>query len=76
MVAPTTLWIMLINKTAAAQNNLSLSIANFSPGAAGKAYQSIGTTSPHALTDVAVTNGGLTVSLPARSINLLVIPKG
>ena len=74
--APPTLWIMLINKTATAQNNLSLSIASFTPGATAKAYQSIGTTSPHGLTDVAISNGGLTVSLPARSINLLVVPKG
>jgi hypothetical protein len=74
--APTTLWIMLINKTATVQNNLSLSIANFSAGATARAYQSIGTTSPHALSDVAVANGGLTVSLPARSINLLVVPHG
>jgi hypothetical protein len=73
---PATLWIMLINKTAAAQNNLSLSIANFSAAATAKIYQSIGTTGPHALTDLAVANGSITVSLPARSINLLVVPKG
>jgi hypothetical protein len=71
--APSTLWIMLINKTAADRDNLTLSIANFTPGASGKLYQSIGTTSPHPLSDVAVTNGSLTVSLPARSINLLLV---
>jgi hypothetical protein len=74
--APNTLWIMLINKTAAAANNQTLSIAGFAPGATAKAYQSIGTTSPHALADIAVANGSLTVSLPARSINLLVLSKG
>jgi hypothetical protein len=73
--APAKLWIMLINKTATAHNSLTLSIANFSAGATAKAYQSIGTTSPHALADVAIANGDLTVSLPARSINLLVVSK-
>lgn len=73
--APTVLWIMLINKTTAAQNNVSLSIASFSPAAKAKAYESVGTTSPRALTDVAVANGGLSVSLLPRSITLLVITK-
>jgi hypothetical protein len=73
--SPSTLFIMLINKTAAAQNNLTLSIANFTAGATAKAYQSIGTTGPHALPDVAIAGGTLTVSLPARSINLLVATK-
>jgi hypothetical protein len=74
--APATLWIMLINKTATAQNGLALSIANFSAGSTAKLYQSIGTTSPHALADVPISNGSVTVSLPARSINLLVVAKG
>jgi hypothetical protein len=70
--APTTLWIMLINKTATDRSNLTLSITSFTPGSAAKVYQSIGTTGPHALPDVATTNGTITVSLPARSISLLV----
>jgi hypothetical protein len=74
--APSTLSIMLINKTATAQNNLALSIASFTTAATAKVYQSIGTTGPHALPDIAVSGGGLTVSLPARSINLLVLTKG
>ena len=71
--APSALSIMLINKTATAQSNLTLSIANFAAGANAKVYQSIGTTGPHALADVAIANGALTVSLPARSINLLIV---
>jgi hypothetical protein len=71
--SPRTLWIMLINKTASAQNNLSLAITNFTPGASAKIYQSVGTSGPKALADVAVSSGSLAVSLPARSINLLVV---
>ena len=70
--SPSTLWIMLINKTGTAQDDLTPSIASFAPGPTVKIYQSIGTTGPHALPDLAVTNGGLTISLPVRSINLLV----
>ncbi len=73
---PTKLWIMLINKTATAQNNLALSIANFSAATSAKVFQSIGTTGPHALADIPIANGSVTVSLPACSINLLVVAAG
>lgn len=74
--APSKLWIMLINKTTSAQASLAVSIKSFSAGATAKAYQSTGTTGPHALADVSISGGSATVSLPALSITLLVVPKG
>ena len=71
--APTRLWVMIINKTSAAQNGVALQIANFAPGAAAHLYQAAGGGAPTKLGDLPVTSGGLTVNLPALSTNLLVI---
>ncbi len=82
--SPTKLWVMIINKTATDQSNLSVTINHFTPGATAQLYQykSVGTGGganlglPVLVGSVPVTNGSVTISPPELSINLLVIPAG
>ena len=72
--APTTLWVMVINKTTSTQSNIGLKIDHFTPTmtSAGM-YQSVGTATPKAVSSVPISGGQLTLTLPALSINMLVI---
>jgi len=70
---PTTLWVMIINKTTKSLNDQQLRINNFSTGVRAQMYQSTASNAPKKLTDVSISNGLATVSLPALSINLMVV---
>ena len=68
------LTVLLINKTAQAQAG-HLGIVGFAPGAAAKTYTfAAGAAAIVHGADLAVTDGKLAVSLPARSMAMLVVP--
>ncbi len=73
--APTTLWVMLVNKMTSTQH-VNVQVANFTPGASVHLYQATPTTGPTALSDAAVANGTFQASLPEYSITMAVVPKG
>jgi hypothetical protein len=82
-MTPTTLWVMIVNKTESEQDGLGVIIKNFTPGSTAQLYQykSVGTSGPNVampalVGSLPVTNGEVTVSAPLLSINLLVIPAG
>jgi Glycoside hydrolase family 44 len=73
--APTTLWVMIINKMTSTQH-VTVDVASFTPAANAHVYQSTPTTGPTPLPDVAVSGNAFQVSLPQYSISLVVVPKG
>ena len=68
------LTVSLINKDPAGPAPVTVSVANFTPRAAAQAWQLTSANAITRLTDVAVTKGALTLTLPAQSVTLLVIP--
>jgi len=70
---PTTLWVMIINKTTNVLSNQQLQINHFTNSGIAHMYQATASNAPIKLADVAMSNGSVTVSLPALSINLLVV---
>jgi len=72
--APTTLWVMLVNVGGSAQNNLSVSLQNFTAGAKAKVYRMVNGAPPAADTDATISNNVVSgLSLAAGSVALLVI---
>jgi hypothetical protein len=67
------LTVVVINKDTAALA-APLSIAHFDAGGAAKVFQVIGGGAPTAQPDVPISGGALTLSVPARAMQLLVIP--
>ena len=69
------LTVTVINKDPSATAPVTVSVANFTPGAAAQAWQLTGASAAIArVADVAVKAGALSVSLPPQSVTLLVIP--
>ena len=69
------LTVMVINKSPFAPSAVTLSLAHFTPGPAAQVWQ---LTSANAITraaDAPVTAGALTLSVPAQSVTLFVIPR-
>lgn len=72
---PTTLWVMLVNVSGAAQSNLTITIDNFTPGASAQLYRMTGGTAPAADASATISGGKITgVSLPAGDAALFVVP--
>ncbi len=68
--------VIIINKGAAAQSP-ALGLHNFQPGASAKIFQHVaGGATLAAQPDLPVTGGKVTLSLPAKSITLVVVPHG
>ncbi len=73
---PTKVWIMLVNVSGAAQNNLSIAVQNFVPTGQAQVYRMAGGAPPAADTAASVTSGGITgFSLPNNSVALLVMTR-
>ena len=68
------LTVTLINKSPSASAPVTVSLANFLSGLAAQAWQLTSANAITRLTDVAIKNSTLTVTLPAQSVTLLVIP--
>lgn len=68
------LTLMLVNKATAAAST-TVEIRSFSPAAAAPVYQLRSTNTIARLADAAVSGGRATLSLPAQSITLLVVPR-
>ena len=68
------LTVTVINKSPSGAAPVTVSLANFTPGAAAQAWQLTSADAITRLADVAVNNGALTASLPAQSVTLFVIP--
>ena len=69
------LTVMVINKSPFASSAVTLSLAHFLPGPTAQVWQ---LTSANAIThaaDAPVTAGALTLSVPAQSVTLFVIPR-
>jgi hypothetical protein len=73
--APTSLWIMLVNKMTSTQK-VTVQLANFTPGPTAKVYQAAQAAGPAPLADAAVSNASVQVSLPQYSVTMVVVPKG
>ena len=67
------LTIMVINKTLTGTTPVSLNIANFKAGGSAKVWQVSSPAIVHQ-PDVAVTSGGINLTVPASSITLFVVP--
>jgi hypothetical protein len=71
---PTKVWVMLVNVSTAAQNNLSLTLNNFTPTGSALVFRSVGGAPPTAGTAATITNGSITgLSLATNSVTLLVM---
>jgi len=71
---PTKVWVMLVNVSGAAQNNLSITLENFAPTGPAQVYRMVGGAAPAAGTAVTLSNGSITgFSLASNSVALLVM---
>jgi hypothetical protein len=69
---PTKLWVMLVNVSTAAQNNLTITLKNYTPTGMAKVYKSTAGGVPTAGTSVAVNAGTITgISVAQNSVVLL-----
>jgi hypothetical protein len=74
--SPTKVWVMLVNVSTAAQNNLSITLQNFTPTGSAQVFRSVGGMPPKADTAATITNGTITgFSLASNSVVLLVMSK-
>jgi hypothetical protein len=73
---PTKVWVMLVNVSGTAQNNLSITVQNFMPTGTAAVYRTDGSNPPAAGAPVTVTGGNITgFALPKNAIALLVMSK-
>ena len=74
--SPTTLSVMLVNVSGSAQSNLTITLDNFTAGAAARVYRMVNGAPPAADTSAAISGGVISgFSLASDSVALLVIPK-
>jgi hypothetical protein len=74
--SPTKVWVMLVNVSGAKQDNLSITVQNFTPAGSAAVYLADGSHAPAASAAVPVSAGSITgLSLPSNSIALLVMSK-
>ena len=69
------LTVMVINKNPSAAATPTLALAHFTPGPSAQVWQLTSANSITRLADAPVTSSGLTLSVPAQSVTLLIIPK-
>ena len=74
VAVPRTLWVMIVNKTESGRSDLALEIERFAPGPEAIEYQSTGASPPRKVSNIAIRQNRMVLSLPALSISLLVIP--
>lgn len=70
-----TLTVMVINKSPSASAPVTISLANFAPGASALVWQLTSANAITRLADLPVTGGALSATVPAQSVTLFVIPK-
>ena len=70
------LTVMVISKVLSGATTVTLDMANFTPAAKAQRWQLTSTNAISRLADVNVAGGEISLSVPAQSISLLVIPKG
>ena len=68
------LTIMVVAKVLTGSTAATVNLANFVPGAAAQVWQLTSANSINRLADVPISGSSLSVSLPAQSITLFVIP--
>jgi len=68
------LTIMVVNKTLSGTTPVTLNIANFSAASSAQVWQLSSSTINH-LSNVAVASGSITLTVPAPSITMFVVPK-
>ena len=66
--------VLLINKGLLAAAPLQVALANFTPSAAAQTWQLTSANSITRLADTPLTGGGLSLTVPAQSITLLIVP--
>lgn len=72
----TKLWIMLVNTGTTAQNDMTLTIENFSAAGSAQVYQSVNGAAPVAAAAATVTGGKLSgVSIAANTVALIVVSR-
>src|SRR5262249_29257147 len=65
--------IMIVNKISTPQNT-TVNLANFSSGSSAQVWQLTSANSISHLADASITPGSVTITVPAQSITLLVVP--
>jgi PKD repeat protein len=70
------LTVMLISKYLSGSTPATVSLANFSPAGAAQVWQLTSANAIGRLADAAVSGGSVSLSLPAQSVTLLVVPAG
>jgi hypothetical protein len=68
--------VMLINKQLGVNATTTVNLANFAASGAAQRWQLTSSNAITAMAPVTIANGSLSVTLPAQSITLLVIPGG
>ncbi len=68
------LTVMVVNKVLSGNTPLTVGVSNFVPGSAAQVWQLTQANVINRLTDIALSNGSLTTSLPAQSVTLFVFP--
>ena len=68
------LTVVLVNKMLTASNAVTVNLQNFAPGAAGQVWQLTGANSINRLADAAVASNALTLTVPAQSVTMVVVP--
>lgn len=67
--------VMVVNKVLAGETPLTLNLANFAGGASAQVWQLTKTNVIERKADAPVNGGSLTITVPAQSITLFVVPK-
>ncbi|MFI5041916.1 MAG: FG-GAP-like repeat-containing protein [Acidimicrobiales bacterium] len=68
------LTVMVVNKVLSGTTPVTVSLAAFAPGAAAQAWQLTSANAIRRLADVPVAGAGLSLTVPAQSVTLLVVP--
>ena len=68
------LTVMVVNKVLSGTTPVTVSLAAFAPGAAAQVWQLTSANAISRLADVPVAGAGLSLTVPAQSVTLLVVP--
>jgi hypothetical protein len=68
------LTVMVINKSLASSTPANINIANFSAGSSAQVWQLTAANAINRLNDISSSGGSLSLTVPAQSITLMVIP--
>ncbi len=74
--SPSTLWVMLVNVSGQPQNDVSVAVQNFVPGATAEVFQMTNGAAPTAAPNATINSGTVSgLALPSGSVTLVVIGK-